>query len=30
MRIKEEHGFAADLDHLTIPGLCQDCARETG
>jgi Fur family ferric uptake transcriptional regulator len=25
-RLEAEHGFAADLDHLTIPGLCQDCA----
>jgi Fur family ferric uptake transcriptional regulator len=25
-RLEAEHGFATDLDHLTIPGLCQDCA----
>jgi Fur family ferric uptake transcriptional regulator len=25
-RLRAAHGFAADLDHLTIPGLCQACA----
>ncbi len=24
-RLKEQHGFALDLDHLSLPGLCRDC-----
>lgn len=23
--LQREHGFAAELDHLAIPGLCRDC-----
>ena len=23
--VREHHSFEADLDHLSIPGLCQDC-----
>ena len=23
--LQREHGFQVDLDHLTIPGLCQEC-----
>ena len=26
-RMREEHGFEIDLEHLSIPGLCRDCAR---
>jgi len=25
-RLKAEYGFHAALDHLSIPGLCKDCA----
>ena len=25
-RLRAEQGFVADLDHLSIPGLCQACA----
>lgn len=25
-RLRAEHGFAADLDHLSITGLCRECA----
>jgi Fur family ferric uptake transcriptional regulator len=24
-RLLQEYGFQADLEHLTIPGLCQEC-----
>ncbi len=24
-QLRQEHGFAADLQHLTIAGLCPDC-----
>jgi Fur family ferric uptake transcriptional regulator len=24
-RMVEEHGFEIDLEHLSIPGLCQEC-----
>jgi Fur family ferric uptake transcriptional regulator len=26
MKMKEEHNFAIDLDHLSIPGLCHHCS----
>ena len=26
--LRARHGFAAELDHLTIPGLCAACAAE--
>jgi Fur family ferric uptake transcriptional regulator len=25
-RLRAEHGFVADLDHLSISGLCEECA----
>jgi Fur family ferric uptake transcriptional regulator len=25
-RMKEQHGFQIDLEHLSIPGLCRECA----
>jgi Fur family ferric uptake transcriptional regulator len=28
--IRERHGFEVDLEHLTIPGLCQACASAPG
>jgi Fur family ferric uptake transcriptional regulator len=28
-RLRAEHGFVADLDHLSVPGLCQACAERT-
>jgi Fur family transcriptional regulator, ferric uptake regulator len=24
--LKEKHGFTVDLEHLTIPGICAECA----
>lgn len=26
-RLEVRHGFVADLDHLSIPGLCVECAK---
>jgi Fur family ferric uptake transcriptional regulator len=26
-RLRADHGFVADLNHLSIPGLCQACAK---
>ena len=28
-RLRADYGFVADLDHLSIPGLCQACAEDT-
>lgn len=25
-RMREEHGFQIDLEHLSVPGLCEACA----
>jgi Fur family ferric uptake transcriptional regulator len=29
-RLSMRHGFAVDLEHLSIEGRCADCAREAG
>jgi len=26
--LKEQYGFEADLEHLSVPGLCADCAQK--
>lgn len=29
-RLRDDYGFAADVDNLTIPGLCRECGPEDG